>query len=268
MKKTILYKITAFLVLVFSFSLITDAQENEVTDTVVIKTATGVERDESPDSYSDDAASEETYPDTLTSRWRPVPADTVRVISNDRGFYYKDYIDSLLKARQKIKKDVSDKEVKAKKDSFFQSFLELIIWVFAVGILLFIVYKLFLTNSSLFSRSRMNTSAETLKTAEENPDDPDAAIQKAVAAGNYRLAVRYLYLQTLRNLADKKFIERGTEKTNYQYVNEVRKHSFANEFASLTLTYEYIWYGEYPVDKNLFEQIHSSFKNFSRTAGK
>jgi hypothetical protein len=262
-RKTILYKITAFLILAFSFSLLTDAQEYEMMDTV--KTETSAENEE---EFSAETASDQAYPDTLTSRLRAIPGDTIKLISSDKGFYYKNYIDSLLKARQKIRKDVSDAEAKVKEDSFFQSFLELISWIFAIGLLFYMVYKLFLTNSSLFSRSRKNVSGDTLKIQEENLNDPEAGIQQAVAAGNYRLAVRYLYLQTLRNLADKKFIELGSEKTNYRYVNEVRKHSFANEFASLTLAYEYTWYGEYPVDKNLFEQIHSSFKNFSRHTGR
>ena len=62
----------------------------------------------------------------------------------------------------------------------------------------------------------------------------------------------------------KKFIEINTNKTNYEYVMELRKHKFANEFASLTLQYEYVWYGEYPVDERLFEQIQGSFTQFNK----
>jgi len=47
-------------------------------------------------------------------------------------------------------------------------------------------------------------------------------------------------------------------------VLEVRKHKFANEFASLTLQYEYIWYGEYPIDERLFEQIQGGFSQFNK----
>ena len=100
---------------------------------------------------------------------------------------------------------------------------------------------------------------------EVNPDDLEAMVQKAISDGDYRLAVRYLYLFTLQMLANKKFIETGADKTNYQYVHEIRKQAFANEFASLTLKYEYIWYGEYPVNENLFDQVHTEFTNFNRT---
>ena len=99
---------------------------------------------------------------------------------------------------------------------------------------------------------------------EENENDPDSLLRNAIRAGNYRLAVRYLYLQSLHRLSEKKFIEINANKTNYEYVMEVRRHKFANEFASLTLQYEYVWYGEYPVDENLFEQIQGGFTQFNK----
>src|SRR6185436_2965937 len=120
-----------------------------------------------------------------------------------------------------------------------------------------------LSNSSFFSRSRKNISSDIQVTTEDT-SDPDSMLRNAIKNGNYRLAVRYLYLQALRRLSEKKFIEINSNKTNYEYVNEVRKHKFANEFASLTLKYEYVWYGEYPVDEKLFEQIQNSFTLFHK----
>jgi len=123
---------------------------------------------------------------------------------------------------------------------------------------------LFLSNSSFLSRSRKNIASDIAVVEKENANDPDSHLRNAIRNGNYRLAVRYLYLHSLQRLSEKKFIEINTNKTNYEYVMEVRRHKFANEFASLTLQYEYVWYGEYPVDEKLFEQIQGSFTQFNK----
>ena len=113
------------------------------------------------------------------------------------------------------------------------------------------------------SRSRKNIASD-IAVVEEDASDTDSLLRNAIKNGNYRLAVRYLYLQSLKRLSERKYIEINTNKTNYEYVTEIRKHKFANEFASLTLQYEYVWYGEYPVDERLFEQIQNSFTRFTK----
>jgi hypothetical protein len=138
-------------------------------------------------------------------------------------------------------------------------------WIIAIGLFGFLVFKLFLSNGSFFSRSQRNISSDIVVNTEENSDDPEWQIQQAIKNGNYRLAVRYLYLLSLKRLADKNYIEINSSKTNYEYVNEVRKQKFANDFASLTLQYEYVWYGEYPVDQRLFDQIQDGFNQFHKS---
>ena len=204
------------------------------------------------------------FPDTLTMNYRSIVYDSVQAIMSDKGFYYKRYLDSLLRASKADK----PKPQKKKGDSgfdLFNSIFGIIFWIIAIGLFVFLVYKLFLSNSSILSRNRKNISPEISVGKEEDTADPDALLRNAVRTGNYRLAVRYLYLQLLTRLSDKKFIEINKSKTNYEYVTEVRKHSFANEFASLTLKYEYVWYGEYPVDQKLFEQLQNNFTDFQKS---
>jgi hypothetical protein len=225
------------------------------------------------------------YPDTLKRELRFVVYDSVQSVNSDKGFYYKIYMDSLLRATEKrIKKILelrrkdslrTDSLIRAGKSrsgdgltldsrSFFNSAIGTIFLIIAIALFVYIVFKLFLSNSSFFSRSRKNISSDIEIVEEENANDPDPLLRNAIKAGNYRLAVRYLYLQSLKRLSEKKFIEINTNKTNYEYVTEIRRHKFANEFASLTLQYEYVWYGEYPVDKRLFEQIQNGFTQFTK----
>ena len=101
--------------------------------------------------------------------------------------------------------------------------------------------------------------------------DFDTLINQSLKSDNYRLAVRYQYLKVLHKLADKHFIEMAADKTNYQYVREVAgrggraaHQDFQNEFASLTLSYEYVWYGEFAVDETIYRKIATGFTQFNQ----
>jgi len=225
------------------------AQETTVTDTTVQE----VPADDEESTYVEETGEGTFYQDTLRPNFRSVIYDSVQAVMGDKGFYYKRYLDSLLRATQ----PTVEKEPRPRR------IFGIIFWIIAIGLFAYLVYRLFLSNSSFFARNRKNVSAD-IQVSTEDLNDPDAMLRNAIRNGNYRLAVRYLYLQALLRLSERKFIEINANKTNYEYVNEVRKHKFANEFASLTLQYEYVWYGEYPVDERLFEQIQGGFIQFNK----
>lgn len=260
MKKKISYRLCLTLVVIFFFTIGAYSQTDQP-DTVTVNEAS-----EEPEEDYETSTGEETttyYSDTLKQSFRSVVYDSIEAINTDKGFYYKRYLDSLLRATTvKTQKPKPSRDLRGK--DFFNSIFGIIFWILAIGVFGYLVYRLFLSNSSLFSRNRKNISSNIEVATPEDANDADALLRKAIKAGNYRQAVRYLYLQVLSKLAERKIIELNANKTNYEYMNEVRKHRFANDFASLTLQYEYVWYGEYPVDAKLFEQIQNSFILFNK----
>jgi hypothetical protein len=88
------------------------------------------------------------------------------------------------------------------------------------------------------------------------------AIQEAIDARNFRLAVRLLYLQTLKTLTDRNRIQWKPEKTNRQYAYELANSPLRPGFESLTTQFEYAWYGDFPVDEAQFARIRSQFSAF------
>jgi hypothetical protein len=118
----------------------------------------------------------------------------------------------------------------------------------------------------MFKRSKKAPESKTSDVPEEEEvtaaSDVDRLIANAVAAGNFRLAIRYWYLKTLHLLNGKNMISMAQDKTNYQYVNELRDPALRNDFASVTLTYEYAWYGEFEVDRDLYGKIETGFSAF------
>lgn len=92
----------------------------------------------------------------------------------------------------------------------------------------------------------------------------DTAIDEAVNRENFRLAVRLLYLQTLKRLTDSGRIIYKPDKTNRQYVHELAGSSLQTDFESLTRQFEFIWYGDFPVNTTLFDTLRNQFKTFDQ----
>lgn len=88
-------------------------------------------------------------------------------------------------------------------------------------------------------------------------------IQQAISNGNYRLAVRLCYLSALKTLNDQSIIHWQPEKTNQAYIAEIEDPSLKNQFSQLTTQFEFIWYGEFFIDKENFAPIKNSFDLFN-----
>lgn len=87
-------------------------------------------------------------------------------------------------------------------------------------------------------------------------------IEKAIRDGDYRLAVRYYYLQLLRQLNAKELIHYEFQKTDTEYLNELRKEHFRPELKKLMRIYDFIWYGSFPISEDDFQKTQRSFQDF------
>jgi hypothetical protein len=208
------------------------------------------------------------YNDLIISR------DTVNAWKNLKTFSYVKSLDSLLK----LKKEEGTEKTTVRKqpypsssgstwlgDALSSSLLQVILWILAGGFVLFILYKLFLTEG-MFQKNVKVTRASTPEAEEEvitAESDFERLIREAIKSGNYRLAVRYQYLHTLHKLSDKNLIQLAADKTNYQYVREIGNQNFQTDFAALTLNYEYVWYGEFAIDEVTYKKVETSFMQFN-----
>lgn len=150
-------------------------------------------------------------------------------------------------------------------DSLGGVFLKYLLIVLAIGIVAFVVTKLIGLDLRLISRKSKAVEVpyeESLENIHEI--DFDDQLERTIADGNYRLAVRLLYLKTLKHLSDREIINWQPDKTNQTYVHEVHNEKYKREFAQLTHRFEYIWYGEFFIDKNGFEPIAQSFQQFNQ----
>ena len=99
-----------------------------------------------------------------------------------------------------------------------------------------------------------------------NTIDFDAEIENAVAKHNYRFAVRLLYLKCLKQLSDSGLIDWRINKTNYDYINEIKDTDRKTLFSLLTRQFEYVWYGDFLIDSTVYKNIDTSFRDFNKRA--
>lgn len=132
-----------------------------------------------------------------------------------------------------------------------------------VLVIIFIIFKLAGVNWKIFSRKSKEVEVpydESLENIHEISFDDELLIAKQQQ--NYRLAVRLLYLRTLKLLSDKGLIDWQVNKTNAAYVQEFRQNGGGDVFANLTYQFEYVWYGDFKIDQTIFEAIQTYFEQF------
>lgn len=98
-----------------------------------------------------------------------------------------------------------------------------------------------------------------------NHQDIQSLIDEAIASGNYRLAIRFYYLLALQKMSGKELIDWQAQKTNHEYIYEVKDQQVRKQFRHITDLYDYIWYGNFEVDAQSFKKAQSSFLTLTNT---
>lgn len=93
--------------------------------------------------------------------------------------------------------------------------------------------------------------------------DLDRFLREALSQGNYPLAVRLYYLQIIKSLSGKSAIRWSREKTNRDYLREMRGHPLAEPFREATRIYERVWYGNQALSAEEFATLEPKLKNLS-----
>lgn len=195
----------------------------------------------------------------------PFSYDSIIAWRNSKDFAYIKKLDSLLKKEKK--RPVQEAEKYEPRSGILGSgVLQLLLWTFAVCFVLFILYRLFIAEGVFKRKVKTTANNEAAVEAEEitQESDFDALIRQALQRNNYRQAVRYQYLRTLHLLAAKGLVSLAPDKTNFNYVTEITNPETRNAFAALTLNYEYAWYGEFEVDRDIYERIEQNFSNLNK----
>ncbi len=207
--------------------------------------------------------------------------DTILKWKGSRDFAYMHFLDSLLRKQKDIRSDTvrfdenSGKIIRNRNSttevSPFSKILNslpfrIFFWTLAVIFITFISYKVLFKNG-IFGRKKNKLLSENEEESLEELQDVseyDSLIADAETTRNFNRAIRFLFLKTLKTVSDKGFVSFAIEKTNQEYLKEIRQSPHFKEFEILTRSYEYVWYGKHEVYENQYLQLKEAFILFNR----
>lgn len=94
--------------------------------------------------------------------------------------------------------------------------------------------------------------------------DFNKLIREALSAKDYRLAIRYSFLRLLQDMSSRNIIDYHSEKTNYDYYQEIKTVSVREEFWRVVHIYEYVWYGKFEVAASDYDQAEKTVTQLSQ----
>jgi len=133
-------------------------------------------------------------------------------------------------------------------------------------IVLILILKFFLKINSRNIISGKNDKAKVIITQDEEiilNKNIEELIEKAIAQKNYRLAIRYYYLLVLQKLQEKEFIIWEQQKTNEDYIKEIKENNITSKFRNVTNLYDFVWYGNFEINEIEFSKAADSFVNLT-----
>ena len=144
---------------------------------------------------------------------------------------------------------------------------KIVVWILAIAGFILIIWLLTRTQFTSFLRGNTKNTPFNFSDLEEDISQIDfnSRINKAIDTGDYRLAIRWMYLKQLYLLNEKKAINYQSYKTNIDYSHELSSTSFTKTFKSVSRIYDYVWYGKYPITVGDFQAFETEFKQFEQS---
>lgn len=153
----------------------------------------------------------------------------------------------------------SDMKTSAKYADLTLKWIAILIVVYVI----YIIVKLILNKEGqwIFGKS---TTKKVLKydDIEQNLKNIDfeKLIKETLISGDKRLVIRYYYLWLLKKMSENNMIDWNPEKTNSDYIYEIKNESLKSDFGYVSYLYNYIWYGEFNLDEITFAKAQKTFE--------
>lgn len=134
-----------------------------------------------------------------------------------------------------------------------------------IGLVIYFLLKFLLSKDGNFffgkKNKKLNIADQDLKENIHEINFPES-INNFERKKDYRSAIRYQFLFILKKLSDKKSIEWNPEKTNKDYLAELKDKNQKSSFKDLVYIFNNVWYGEFEVNEQSYLRFKDQFKKF------
>jgi hypothetical protein len=155
--------------------------------------------------------------------------------------------------------------------SFLGFFMSTIFPFLLGGFVIYVIVKVLLGSEFKLWNKTVKSQKMAKKLIYEDEDihdiNVDTLLQQAIANKDFRLAIRYYYLSSLKTLSNKQVIDYHKDKTNSDYLFEIENTTIRTNFSYLSYVYSYVWYGEFPVDETSFKVAENKYQSFLKSIG-
>ena len=249
-------------IFLFISSISLFAQSTGNIDTSVIEEVVPAEdySDDKEKTADDDYFWEKEYQDEswMQYKQRRITDSSLKKMQEDDDFWYANAVFN----KEKKKDKNQSSYIPLGQRQWFQT----LIWIIIVGgFVTFLIMYLAGTEVGLFRKKSVPVSNK--EEEDEMPEDIFAInyqkeIDKAAAQGNYRLAVRLMFLRLLKNMSEKNVINYKQDKTNLDYLMQLSSTKYYHDFFRITRHYEYSWYGKFEVNSEAYQLINKEVQQF------
>jgi hypothetical protein len=145
---------------------------------------------------------------------------------------------------------------------------QLLRWIFFTligGLILYGLYQLTReVNFTLLIRTRRQKMQYAQQDLFDEKIDFDEMIRYNQAEGNYRMAIRYLYLRLIPILQEKTGISFRNSSTNAEISRAMGNHPETGTFRWLVTVYEYVFYGGFAPNQETYFDLKNKFESFQK----
>ncbi|UTW64509.1 DUF4129 domain-containing protein [bacterium SCSIO 12741] len=148
-------------------------------------------------------------------------------------------------------------------------------YVFIIAVIMALLYVIIILASNYKKGASAHSRISGAELEElESLSDPEADIEQfnldsmlasALKLGNYKLALRIQYLKIVQLLSESGAIDWKKEKTNYDYLRELKDHQGRKTFQTLTRDFEKIWYGDLELTEKEYQNRAPQYEAFQKT---
>ena len=193
----------------------------------------------------------------------------IEEFQNDKRFQYETPQPKTLSWLDKLKYKIIDFFLELFSGVARSGAASFIVILAVIAIVVFIIFKLTgIKFRSIFGKQKLDTPPIDIYSENVHEMDFDTLIANALKNKDYRLVVRFMYLKNLKKLTDNGVIAWNINKTNYSYQFEIKDITLRDKFLDTTFIFDYVWYGEFPIDEMNFSRAYDELNQFNQMIGK
>lgn len=140
-------------------------------------------------------------------------------------------------------------------------FWKIVLFIIILSAVIFLVYR-WLKNKQPVNKIVMQDIENQWNPEIISKTELELRLEEALSREDYREGIRIYFTFIMKELIQKNWIHWKKEKTNHQYLMEMRGKPQSDIFRECIRIYDLVWYGEYEIDKKIFESLQPTLLNY------